>query len=206
MKRCNGLFYGINDFRITLKKNKLYFIIAAVCIAIGIAAAIKDLPDYINAKEPLSFIGYIVTGEYPFGKIFLAVIVLPFLLCASIILFSFNYYSIFSYYLELIIASYVVFRNSLAVFKVETFFGLCSLFFYVLPLFVFNAVLITAFWTEIYSSIGYPCRKKILYVIPYRCHWDKTKKTFLRTMTIVLIGNVAFTAVTSLVFHLIFHS
>ncbi len=206
MKKCNGLFYGINDLRIILKKNKLYFIIAAVCIFIGIVAAIKGLSDYIDKKETLSFIGCICAGEYPFGRVFFATIALPILFCVSIILFSFNYYSIFFYYLELIIASYVIFRNSLAAFCMGIFFALCSIIFFIVPLFLFNVILITAFWAEVYSSIGYPCRKKILYIIPYRCHWNKTKKAFYRTATIILIVNLAYTFIVSLLFYLIFHS
>ncbi len=206
MKKCNGLFYGINDLRITIKKNKLYFLIAAASVAVGIAAAIKGLSDYIEKKEVLSFIGYIAAGEYPFGKVFFSSFILPLLLCFSIILTSVNYYSIFLYYLELFIASYAIFRNTLAALYAGVLFGLCSLTLFVVPLFLFNVLLITAFWTEVYCAVGYPCRKKILYMIPYGCHWEKTKRSLFKTITIVLVGNTVFTTFASLIFYLVFHS
>ncbi len=147
MKKCEGIFYRINDLRLLYRKNKLFFIVASICLLIGLALAIRFCCLQTEKKEALSLAGYIAAGEYPFGKIFVFIILLPILLCASILLLSFNYYSIFAFYLELIIASYIVFKNNLFPISCSFLPGICTFCLFIMPIMLVNAFFITILWT-----------------------------------------------------------
>ena len=204
MKKCKEIFYHLNDLRVEYRKNKIFFIIAGVCLLIGLAAAIRFCCAQTEKKEVLSLAEYIAAGEYPFGKIIFYAIVLPILLCASTILLSFNYYSIFTFYLELIIASYVVFKNTLFAVSRSFLHGICTLMLFILPIMLFDTFLITIFWIEVYSAVDYPCGRRVFYILPYRCHIESTKKKFLRCVAALVCFNIFFTAIISLLFVLIF--
>ena len=204
MKKHEGIFYRINDLRLLYRKNKLFFIVAGVCLLIGLALAIRFCCLQTEKKEALSLAGYITAGEYPFGKIFVFIILLPILLCASILLLSFNYYSIFAFYLELIIASYIVFKNNLLPVFCSFLPGICTLCLFIMPIMLVNAFFITILWTEVYSVVDFPCGKRIFYILPYRCHIKITKKSFFRCVASILCFNAVFTALISLLFLLIF--
>ena len=204
MKRCDKLHYRLSDIKLLYKKNRIFFIVAAVCLLVGFAAAIRFCCVQTEKKEVLSLAEYIAKGEYPFGKVFLYAILLPTVLCGSVLLLSINYYSIFAFYLELIIASYIVFKNSLLAITCSFLPGIITFLLYIVPIVLSDAFLITFLWIEVYCAVGYPCKNKIFYVLPYRCHIQTTKKILCRHTITVICVNVVYTAIISLLFALIF--
>ena len=204
MKRCGKLYCRLSDLKILYRKNRIFFIVAAVCLLIGFAAAIRFCCVQTEKKEVLSLAQYIAKGEYPFGKVFLYAIILPTVLCGSILLFSINHYSIFTFYLELIIASYIVFRNTMLSITCLFLPGIITFTLFIVPIVLLDAFLITSLWIEVYFIIGYPCKNKILHVLPYRCHIHTTKNILCRYALTVICLNLVYTALVSLLFALIF--
>ena len=201
MRQRHSILCIINDCRITRKKNKEFFILAFVCAFAGFLLSLKGLRAFADEKCPVSLVAAIAAGEYPFIKIFLPAFFLPTLLCCSIILFSINYYSNFLYYLELIIANKVIFRNTLACLLCQTLYGALNLIGFVLPLLIFDLFVITLFWARVYEIVPYPCKKKILYYIPYRCYWKSIKKDFYNTLVLICSFNAVVCFISSLIFY-----
>ena len=204
MKKRQSLLCRLSDIRLLWTKYKVYFIAAGVCIVIGLMLSLKGIKQYANEKNTLSLVAYIAAGDYPFMKVFLLTILLPCLLCLSIFLLSCNYYSIFLYYLELIILNKLIFCKTLASFIFNFFYGLLSAVFFVLPILLFDIFLLTLFWADIYEIIPYPCPKKIFHIVPYRCYISHAKHKCIRTILTILIFNALTALICSLLFWILF--
>ncbi len=204
MKKCDKLLCGITELKLSWKKNKVYFIVALTTFLIGLLLAVKGIKTFCEEKKVLSLAEYISAGEYPYMSVIIWTTIIPSLICLSILLLSVNYYSIFAYYLELIIINKVILRNNIASIAHSVIPGALSFTLFSLPLLVIDTMLLTLFWIGVSEIIAYPCRKEIIYIVPYRCHWERTKPLFVKTLISMLSFNLIYTVLISCVFVLIF--
>ncbi len=204
MKKKQRILCKSSDIKIEIKQNKVFFLVGIGCIILGILLALKGIKSYSEENEVYSLVEKIMAGEYPLWSIFLFVILIPTLMSFSIILLSVNYYSIFLYYLELIIVNKLIFRNNIAGILHNFIPGLLSTVFISLPIIAIDFVLLMCFWCKVFNLIAYPCKRRILYIIPYRCYWNTQKNYFFQSLLSILFFNVGYVVFACLILTILF--
>lgn len=192
----------ISAVKSKITANKKIIFAGAAFAVLGLLLSFGKISDCSDSCVN-SIIGLIVKGDFGFVSFEFRLALFMLVPVAVSFLLSFNYYVFLLSFVGVTIISRCFFRYIIETLVCDTFYGLLSFVFILLPVFVGFMIGFLYFIGEMCDLIGCPPCKKVFYVTQYRCYWGSTKKMLWNFFLYTFLPCFIYANVIVFVFYLI---